>query len=651
MAVSAEQLNIILAAKDKEFARAMENNAKRVEKFAKSADKDLSGANAAFGRLANAAKGFAAAAVFQQLATGIKTAADKLGDLADAANSIGITTDALQELRYAAQMNGVDQAVLQQSLTVLSKNLGDAALGGSSAKKSLEELGISAIQLTSMPLPQALAVIADKFAGIENPAQRATLAADLFGKSGIKMTNMLAEGSAGMEKLRQEANDLGVVVDESVIKKAAEAGDMLDAMSMVISSNLTVALVNIAPYLISAAQAIAGLTSAAREFLTIDANAGKSQLLDADGVADAAKEYSALREEFDAVTRAEAALRAMDAQTAAGKPPTIEQLDTAHERVKVAKEELAAAKAAMAVRENADSQRVAGFAAFEAETDKLREEVELQKLSTEERAKAVALKAKEAFINSQLELANQASPTGEASAEVVANIKRLADENYNLAVASELAKTSQKAAGGAISDTKLSAMAAEAALAEYTLQVEDLGLTLNEFENISSTIQTSMEDAFMGIADGTMSAKDAFKSMAADIIKELYRVLVVQRLVGSFATSKAAGSGILGAIGSAFGIKGVTGSASGGALMAGQPSVVGEHGRELFVPSSAGRVLSVPQAKAAVGGGNGVTVVQHNTFGSGVKREEIQAMLPKIVEATKAAVFDAQRRSVNGMGY
>jgi hypothetical protein len=85
--------------------------------------------------------------------------------------------------------------------------------------------------------------------------------------------------------------------------------------------------------------------------------------------------------------------------------------------------------------------------------------------------------------------------------------------------------------------------------------------------------------------------------------------------------------------------------------MAGQASVVGEHGRELFVPSSAGRVLSVPQAKAAVNGGGGVSVTQNISFGAGVSRSEIQAMLPKIVESTKAAVFDAQRRSVNGMGY
>lgn len=654
MAISAEQLNIILTAKDREFAKAMDANSKRIEGFAKKADKDLSGAGDALNRLAGIAKGFAAVAVFQQLSAAVRGAADRLGDLQDAANSIGITTAALQELRYAAQMNGVAQDVLQQGLVVLSKNLGDAAMGGGAAKKSLDALGLSAAQLSSVPLPDALGIIADKMAGIENPMQRATLAADLFGKAGVKMVNMLADGSAGMDALRAEAQSLGIVINDDVIAKAAEAGDQLDALSMVISSNLTVALINIAPYLISAAQAIAGLSSAAREFLTIGSGAGLPKLLNKDEIAAASVEYEKVRKEADALKRAQYALNALDAQAAAGKPPTIPQLDAAHERVKIAEEELAAAKMAVVAREKADEQRVSGFVALENENDKLQEQVELQKLSTEERAKAVAMKAKEAFIANQLALANAADPSGEASPELVENIKKLADEHYNLAVQAELSKTAQKGSSGAMSESKIKALEAKQALIEYEMQVGRLGLTLSEFKSISTTIQSSMEDAFMGIADGTMTAKDAFRSMASDIIKELYRVLVVQRLVGSFATAKAGGSGILGAIGGAFGIKGpaATGKASGGALMAGQPSIVGEHGRELFVPSSAGRVLSVPQAKAAVsGGGNGVSVVQNISFGAGVSRAEIQAMLPKIVESTKAAVFDAQRRSVNGMGY
>jgi hypothetical protein len=51
--------------------------------------------------------------------------------------------------------------------------------------------------------------------------------------------------------------------------------------------------------------------------------------------------------------------------------------------------------------------------------------------------------------------------------------------------------------------------------------------------DLSNTIASSFSDSLMSIADGTMSVKDAFRSMAAEIIKELYRVLVVQQMVNA----------------------------------------------------------------------------------------------------------------------
>lgn len=566
MAISAEELNIILTAKDREFAKAMAANERRIAKFAQKANKDLSSAGDMFDRVAIAAQGLAAIAVFQQLATSVKAAADRMGDLADAADSIGITTTALQELRYAAQMSGVQQDTLQQALVVLSKNLGDAAGGGSAAKDSLNALGLSASQLTSVPLPKSLEIIADRIAAVENPMQRATLAADLFGKSGVKMINMLSEGSDGLARMREEAQAMGVVIDENIIRQAQEAGDKLDAMSSVISANLSVALINLAPILISTAQAIAGLTAAANDFLFGQMNADNAFVAAAQYAGQYKGQVQEIADAYKEVGQAELALSKIRAYDEETYIPDRSIVTNAEMRQKAARENL--------------------IAVTEAHKE-LTEETELETIVVE---------------------------------------------------------ANTQAQGRSTSAREKS----KAALEAYTKQVEALGLTLTEFESISSTIQSSMENAFMGVVDGTMSAKDAFRSMAADIIKELYRVLVVQRLVGSFATATSAGSGILGVIGGALGI---TGNAAGGMVQAGQPSIVGEHGRELFVPSSAGRVLSVPQAKAAVNGGNSVAVTQNISFGAGVSRAEIQAMLPKIVESTKAAVFDAQRRSVNGMGY
>jgi hypothetical protein len=649
MAISAEQLNIILTAKDKAFAAAMDKNAKRVASFAKTANKDLSVVSMGFDKLGGAAATFLSVAAIQQLGVAVRDAANKLGDLKDAAEVIGITTDALQELQYAAQLSGVSADVLQGSLQKLTKNLGDAAMGGTSAKKSLDELGLSGSELSTIPLDQALSKIADKLAAVENPAQRATLATDLFGKSGLAMVNMLADGSAGLEAMAAEAQSLGVVIDRDVIANAAEAADKLDAMSMVVSANLTAALVNLMPFVIDAAQGIASLADAVNEFLfagtqrSVASSKALAYAATATGeVADAYKAYGA------AINKVNALLADQPYVTIDPKDANNRQLaiDLAKKQVDVNLALVVAAVANEDAQKNLDATYARSLQTVSDKNEETQNEIALLGLSKEEQIKKNAAVEKAALVETLMAQAMAAN--GTVSETQRQSILALATQQEQLTIANEMGKIAQTGANKGMSDAAIIALKTKEALAVYQAQVQNLGLTMSEFETISSTIQSSMEDAFMGMVDGTSSAKDAFRSMAADIIKELYRVLVVQRLVGQFASATGGGSGILGFIGKAIGM------ASGGSMQAGQPAVVGEHGRELFVPSSAGRVLSVPQSKAAVGGGSSVTVMQTINVSTGVQqtvRAEIKSLMPQIADSAKAAVFDAQRRSVNGMGY
>ena len=66
---------------------------------------------------------------------------------------------------------------------------------------------------------------------------------------------------------------------------------------------------------------------------------------------------------------------------------------------------------------------------------------------------------------------------------------------------------------------------------------KDLATTLTDAQkrtqDIANTVQTSMTDALMGLSDRTLTVKDAFQNMARDIISQLYRVLIVQRMVNA----------------------------------------------------------------------------------------------------------------------
>ncbi|WOI32884.1 hypothetical protein R1T40_18400 [Tritonibacter scottomollicae] len=255
-----ERLNIVLAARDREFARAMDRNIRRVERFAARSQRDLSKISKRFDALGFAAKrmgpliaALGAGAVIGKLQRTVST----LDDIGKTADKIGLTTDALQEWRTIAESAGVAQGALDSSLERFNKRLGEAQQGGGAASKMLKQLGLDAGELATAGLDEAMKQVADQIAGLADPTERAAAAAALFGREGVAMVNLLREGSAGMDRMRQEARDLGIIIDESLIRGAEDAQTKLDLMSRVIDAQLNSALVELAPLLVGGATALA----------------------------------------------------------------------------------------------------------------------------------------------------------------------------------------------------------------------------------------------------------------------------------------------------------------------------------------------------------------------------------------------------------
>ena len=173
-------------------------------------------------------------------------------------------------------------------------------------------------------------------------------------------------------------------------------------------------------------------------------------------------------------------------------------------------------------------------------------------------------------------------------------------------------------------------------------KVKELTQAEKDRQTILKSIEGSLESGFMSMVDGTKSVKSAFRSMAAEIIKELYRVLVVQRMVGAISGGIGMFSGpSTGSLGLPFGL------ATGGSMMSNQPYLVGEHGPELVIPRHSGTVVNANQTAGAMGGGGGFTQnLSINVSGSdsAMVRTEIAKMIPQITNATKAAVIDAKQR-------
>lgn len=135
---------------------------------------------------------------------------------------------------------------------------------------------------------------------------------------------------------------------------------------------------------------------------------------------------------------------------------------------------------------------------------------------------------------------------------------------------------------------------------------EEQKKALQQQQALTDSIAGSFGDAFSSVVDGTKTVEDAFRDMAKSIIKQLFEVLVVQRLVGSFNASTGQGSGLAGLIGPALGGFFADGAAfkngsvqafaSGGVvdsptffgMSGGQTGLMGEAGPEAIMPLKRG---------------------------------------------------------------
>ena len=120
------------------------------------------------------------------------------------------------------------------------------------------------------------------------------------------------------------------------------------------------------------------------------------------------------------------------------------------------------------------------------------------------------------------------------------------------------------------------------------------------FAEIGRTIGTQITDALVGAINGTKSLGESAKAIINDLANSLLRMGISSMLSGFFGGTK---------------VGGFLGFANGGRPPVGRPSIVGEKGPEIFVPSTAGTVI--PNDK--IGGATNNVVVNVDASGSAVE--------------------------------
>ncbi len=178
------------------------------------------------------------------------------------AQKIGISAESVQELGYAAGQSGSDMDSLAGGLEKLSKGLkSDLAAGKGPALDALTELGIGSESVKGKMvgpggLDDVLNVIADKFAAMPDGMNKTALSMELFGKSGAGLIPFLNAGSKGINELRAEANDLGIVLDAGTGKSLEALGDDWDRVKQGFAGVRNEIVTALLPYLRTAAESL-----------------------------------------------------------------------------------------------------------------------------------------------------------------------------------------------------------------------------------------------------------------------------------------------------------------------------------------------------------------------------------------------------------
>jgi hypothetical protein len=159
------------------------------------------------------------------------------------AQRLGTTTDAAQELSYAAEATGASAESLQTSMFHMSTALQAAKEGGAEARRALTGLGVSTSALLRMKPDEQFEAIAGGLANIHDQGLKAEKARAIFGRGVIDLLPLINKGADGIRDFREEAHEMGLVLSEETIAEAREwklqmrqAGEQVDALKYRVGS-------------------------------------------------------------------------------------------------------------------------------------------------------------------------------------------------------------------------------------------------------------------------------------------------------------------------------------------------------------------------------------------------------------------------------
>jgi len=248
---TSEDLNIIIGANVRELNKSINAAQRRIERFSKQSQRNLSQTSRSFDVIGTAARrlGPALAAAFSINAIqGMANAAIELGVMADKAQ-IGV--EEFQRLAFATRQVGINNDQLADILKDVSDRIGDFAVtGGGPLLDFMEQVapkvGLTIEQLQRMSSSQALQTIISALEQTGATAQETTFYLEALASDASLLAPVFADGGKAARDAATELEAMGGVLDEDMIERLREAREQIDLLSTSITNRLLLAFGSLA---------------------------------------------------------------------------------------------------------------------------------------------------------------------------------------------------------------------------------------------------------------------------------------------------------------------------------------------------------------------------------------------------------------------
>ena len=155
-----------------------------------------------------------------------------MGDTIDKeSQKVGFSAKSWQEMDYVLKICGSEMSSMSTGLKTLTNKLDDAKNGSASAQAMFSALGLSMEDIQNMSIEEAFKATVKGFQNMENSAERAALANDLFGRSGQSLQPLFNLTNGEMDSLISKANEYGMVMSDEGVKGSASFTDAMTTLN------------------------------------------------------------------------------------------------------------------------------------------------------------------------------------------------------------------------------------------------------------------------------------------------------------------------------------------------------------------------------------------------------------------------------------